>query len=138
MESRITKKQESITLAGAQKLTQFGLELANEKGLNIAIAIVNNSGHLIAFVRMEDASLVTIDVAIGKAKTASYLKAPSKVFEDFINEGKASMATTPNILPLQGGIPIYYNNELIGAVGVSGSDGDTDNAIATAIAQHLK
>lgn len=79
---------------------------------------------------MDGAALVTIDVAIKKAKSAAYLNSPSKLFEDFINEGLTSMLSTPNILPLQGGMPIYYKDNLIGAIGISGSDGDTDQSIA--------
>lgn len=127
-----------LTLSAAQQLTGYGLKLAKDRKLNLSIAVVDKSGNLLAFVRMDNASLVTIDVAIGKAKTAAYLKAPSKVFEDFINKGQPSMTTTPGILPLQGGVPVMYNGEVVGAVGVSGSDGETDNELANSIAESLK
>lgn len=126
-----------LTLQAAQKLTNYGLKLAEERKLNIAIAVTDRSGSLLAFVRMDNASMVTVEVATGKAKSAAYLKSPSKNFEDYINSGKPSMATTPGILPLQGGVPITYDGEVIGAVGVSGASGDVDNEIATLIAKYL-
>lgn len=138
MEQENIKAVHEITLKAAQKLMDYGLQLGKERNLNLSIAIVDKSGNLLAFIRMENAALVTIDVAIGKAKTAAYLKAPSKLFEDFINSGLPSMATTPNLLPLQGGVPIKYKDEVIGAVGVSGSTGDTDNELANLIAAGLK
>lgn len=58
------------------------------------------------------------------------LKAPSKLFEDMINEGATSMLSTQNITPLQGGIPIIYKDDVCGAIGISGAKGDEDNEVA--------
>ncbi|MCT3923205.1 heme-binding protein [Elizabethkingia anophelis] len=132
------KTVQELTLTSAQELLQYGLKLANERQLQVSIAITDKAGLLLSFARAEDAAPVTVEVAIGKAKAAAYLKAPSKLFEDFINNGKPSMITIPDVLPLQGGIPIIYNNTIVGAVGVSGSTGETDNELATLIAASLK
>lgn len=129
-----TQSHHDITLEAAQQLLQVGLEYAAQKHFHLAIAIVNSSGHLITFARMNDAALVTTDVACGKAKTAAYLKAPSKLFEDFVNQGTPSMLATPNILPLQGGVPLVHDGQIVGAVGVSGADGENDNRTAEWIA----
>lgn len=137
MENYLIKSSYELTLVATQQIIQKGIEIALEKKLNLAIAVTDKSGILINFIRMDSASLVTIDVAIKKAKSAAYLNAPSKLFEDFVNEGLTSMLSTPNILPLQGGMPIYYENNLIGAIGISGSDGDTDQLIADILANSL-
>ncbi len=123
-----------LSLFAAQKLLAQGLAIAAERDTRLSIAIVDRAGNLLAFARMDGASLVTTDVAQGKARTAAFLKAPSKLFEDMINSGAPSMATVPGLLPLQGGIPVMAGNEVIGAVGVSGSSGDNDQAVATQIA----
>lgn len=133
----MTKTVSEITLEASKKIINYGLQLAAEKKLNLSFAITDRSGALLAFARMDDASLVTIEVAIQKARTAALLKSPSKVFEDFVNNGQPSMATTPGILPLQGGVPIIINNEIVGAVGVSGSSGENDNAMAKELANYL-
>lgn len=130
MENFLIKPSYELTLVATQQIIQKGIEIALEKKLNLVIAVTDKSGILINFIRMDGAALVTIDVAIKKAKSAAYLNSPSKLFEDFINEGLTSMLSTPNILPLQGGMPIYYKDNLIGAIGISGSDGDTDQSIA--------
>ncbi|WP_313581777.1 heme-binding protein [Chishuiella sp.] len=137
MENYLIKSSYELTLVATQQIIQKGIEIALEKKLNLAIAVTDKSGLLINFVRMDSASLVTIDVAIKKAKSAAYINAPSKLFEDFVNEGLTSMLSTPNILPLQGGMPIYYEDNLIGAIGISGSDGDTDQLIADILANSL-
>nr|ART89588.1 hypothetical protein [uncultured bacterium] len=129
------KTVREISLASAQRLLANGLEIAGQREMRLAIAVVDSAGNLLAFVRMDGASIVTIDVAVGKARTAAFLKAPSKVFEDMINSGQPSMATTPGLLPLQGGIPVVFDGEVIGAVGVSGSSGENDQTVATRIAE---
>ncbi len=136
MENRIINRVPEISLAAARELLNKGLEIAQAKNLNISLAVSDRSGALLAFIRMDNASLVTIDVAIQKARTAAFLKAPSQLFENFINNGQPAMATTPGILPLQGGVPIIINNEMIGAVGVSGSSGENDNAMAVELAEY--
>lgn len=123
-----------LSLPGAQKLLSKGLDLAAQRNVKLAIAVVDRAGNLLTFARMEDAPIVTIDVATGKARTAAFLKAPSKIFEDMINSGQPSMATTPGLVPLQGGMPVILDGNIIGAVGVSGSSGENDQAIATLIA----
>lgn len=137
MAKTITRATHEITLASALALTDFGFDLAEQRGLRVSIAVTDRSGGLVGFLRMDGAPLVTIEVAIGKARSAAYLQAPTKLFEDFINAGLPSMTTTPGILPLQGGVPILYNNEIIGAVGVSGASGEVDNELARSIAGHL-
>lgn len=138
MSNDTVKIIQEITLSAARKLTDYGLQLAAERNVHVSVAVTDRAGVLLAFVRMDDASLVTVDVAVGKARSAAYLKAPSKVFEDFINSGLPAMATTPGILPLQGGVPVYYKGAVIGAVGVSGADGDTDSAIAALTAAGIQ
>lgn len=110
-------------------------KIALSKKLNLSIAIVDSAGYLVSFSKMDEASLVTIDVAIQKAKTAALLKAPSKLFEDKINSGEPSMLSVPNLTPLQGGVPIMYEGKVCGAIGVSGASGDIDNEIATKVAE---
>lgn len=123
-----------LSLAAAQKLLANGLDHAAQNEMRLAIAVVDRAGNLLAFARMDGASIVTSEVAIGKARTAAFLKAPSKLFEDMINSGQPSMATTPGLLPLQGGMPVILDGEVIGAVGISGSSGENDQATAAMIA----
>ncbi len=124
-----------LSLSAAQKLLAKGLDHAASREMRLAISVVDRAGNLMAFARMDGASIVTVDVAMGKARTAAFLKAPSKLFEDMINSGKPSMATTPGLLPLQGGMPVVSEGEVVGAVGVSGSSGESDQAVATLIAE---
>ncbi len=125
------EKQFSLNLEATQMLISAAQSKAEQMGAKISAAVVDRSGNLIAFERMDGASLVTIEVAIGKANTAAQLGAPSSLFENMINEGQTAMLTVPGIVPLQGGIPIYHQGSLAGAIGISGSSGENDNLIAS-------
>lgn len=134
MKMQHVKSVNDLSLAAAQDLLAKGLYHARDRDLKLAIAVVDRAGNLLAFARMDGAPIVTVDVAIGKARTAAHLQAPSKLFEDMINSGAPSMATVPGLLPLQGGMPVLFGDEVIGAVGTSGSSGENDQSVATWIA----
>lgn len=127
----------TLNRAGANKLLESGLTEAAKQGLNVCIAVVDQAGQLIAFQRMDGASLVAIDVAIGKARTAALLKKPAKAFEEMIDGGSPSLLSVSNLMPLRGGVPVLYEDAFIGAVGVSGGTGETDDAIAVTIAENF-
>lgn len=124
-----------LTLYAARQLIQKALSDACKRGRAISVAVVDTHGALIAFERDDNAAGVTIQTAIEKARTAALLRESSKVFEDFINAGAVSFLSTPDITPLQGGVPIIVDRAVVGAVGVSGASGEEDNAIATLAAQ---
>lgn len=123
-----------INLATAHKLIQFGMEYAEHKHLRIAIAIVDAGGHLLAFARMDEAALITIDTAINKAQTAVYLKAPSTQLANFNGQTTSSLVKTDKLTAQQGGVPLLHHGHMVGAVGVSGADGESDNRTAEMIA----
>lgn len=100
----------------------------------MSVAVVDTAGELVAFERDDETSPVTPKVALAKARTAALLRTPSKVFEDFVNNGLPSFLSTPDVTPLQGGVPIVINGYIIGAVGVSGASGEEDTHTATVAA----
>ncbi|WP_165008444.1 GlcG/HbpS family heme-binding protein [Neisseria yangbaofengii] len=123
-----------INLATAHKLIQFGMEYAEHKHLHLAIAIVDAGGHLLAFARMDEAALISIDTAVNKAKTAVYLKAPSKQLADFSGQTAPRIFPADKLTARQGGMPLLHQGRMVGAVGVSGADGESDNRTAEMIA----
>lgn len=124
----------SLSASGAQSLIVSAQHLAAKRQLSVAVAIVDSSAHLLAFLRLDHAPLVSIEVAIGKARTAALLGGPSRAFEEMINNGQIAMLSAPGLTPLKGGVPILINGQVCGAVGVSGSSGDNDEALAQEIA----
>lgn len=140
MTTPTVRQRPILTMQGCRQLIDAAVTTAALRGLQIAVAVTDPGGALLGFLRMDGAPVVTVDVAIGKARTASLLGAPSKVFEDMINAGQTAMLSVPRLVPLQGGVPVMVDGTICGAIGISGSSGENDEALARDIAdstQHL-
>ncbi|WP_229376266.1 GlcG/HbpS family heme-binding protein [Fibrella aquatilis] len=102
-----------------------------------SIAIVDAGGHLLYLERMDNTFAQAAEVSWQKARTAALFRKTTKTFEDNINTGRVALTTVGPVM-LQGGVPIVYRGEVIGAIGVSGTksaDQDTDVANAGAATQ---
>jgi len=122
--------QPTVTLNTARRVVAAAMAEAQRHGWRIGVAVVDASGELMAFERADGAQAITTRVAHGKARTAALLKAPSKAFEDFINGGRPSFLSTPGVTALEGGVPLLWQGQVIGAVGVSGAHGPNDSQVA--------
>ena len=85
-----------------------------------AIAVVDPGGNLVYLERLDNTFAAASEVAIKKANTAALFKAPSSKLENAINSGRQALITVGHTF-LQGGIPIVFEGQVIGAIGVSGS-----------------
>jgi uncharacterized protein GlcG (DUF336 family) len=104
----------------------------------MAIAVVDDGGQLIYFERIDETQVGSIDIAIGKARTAAIFKRPTKALEDAINGGQHAILTFPNTLPREGGLPIFADGKCIGAIGVSGGKSSEDAQVGKAGVDVLK
>ena len=131
---------ESIKLDLAKKLVAAGQAYAKTKQWPMAIAIVDTGGNLVVLEKMDNTQLASIDVAIGKAKTANNFRRPTKVMEEAIAAGGAAlrMLAVPGIFPVEGGEPIYVNGKVIGGIGVSGMQPGQDGEVVRAAIASLK
>ena len=113
----------TLTLDGAKKAADAAVAYAKANGApGSAIAVVDDGGHLLYFVRLDGTFTASPNISIGKAKTAVLFKKPTKDFEDIINKGRFAMTALPaDFTPLQGGVPIKHGEHIIGAIGVSGA-----------------
>lgn len=125
-----------ITLEQAQTVIQAAHREALDMGVKMNIAIVDAGANLVAFTRMDDAWLGSIDIAIRKAKTARYFDMPTGQLGEMSQPGEPLYqieASNGGLITFPGGIPIKdANNKIIGAIGVSGSTVDDDNKVAKA------
>jgi uncharacterized protein GlcG (DUF336 family) len=119
-----------ITLEAAKKMAAAGEAEGRENNWNLAIAIVDAGANLIFFQKMDDTQLGSINVAIGKARTAVNFKRPTKAMEEMIAGGRTVFLAVEGVTPLQGGLPIVVDGKLIGAVGVSGATSAQDEQVA--------
>lgn len=111
----------SLTLEGANRVLASAIAKAKERNAGGAIAVVDQGGSLVAFQRLDGTFPAGAAVSLGKARTAATFKKPTKAFEDAINGGRTALAAVHELTPLQGGVPIVVDGQVIGAVGVSGA-----------------
>ena len=130
-------QKQSLSLEDARKAAAAVTEAKKNKW-NMAIAVVDDGGHLIYFERIDETQFGSVDIAIGKARTAASLKRPTKVLEDALNGGQYAIMTFPNILPREGGLPILTDGKVLGAIGVSGGKSSEDAQVAKAGVDALK
>ena len=122
----------TLDLAGARKVSGAIEAEAARLGVGPAIAVVDDGGNLVSVVRMDGAFDAAPRVSTGKARTAAMFRKPTRDFENIVNKGRFTMTALEDFTPLQGGVPIVYKGQTIGAVGVSGaSSAQQDDELAT-------
>ena len=129
-----TFTKQSITASMAQKMVAAAVAKAEELGVGQVVAILDESGLLKAFCRMEGTPLVSIEASQNKAYTA-LLGMPSQDFFDSIKDDPALVAGVPHlprIVTFGGGLPIRSGDAVVGAIGVSGGTVEQDIACAQA------
>lgn len=134
-----TAQKKALTLEGAKKAIAAAVAEARSKNApGGAIAVVDEGGNLIAVERLDNTFAAGANISVGKARTAALFKRPTKAFEDVINKGRTAMATLNDFTPLQGGIPIIVDGQVVGAIGVSGAaSAQQDEELAIAGANAL-
>ena len=99
----------------------------------VAIAVVDDGGHLLGLLRLDGAAPVSAHIAPAKAQTAAMGRRESRVYEESINNGRYAFLSAPAIHGmLEGGVPIVADGHVVGAVGVSGVKASEDAETAKA------
>jgi glc operon protein GlcG len=122
-QAQITEKK-SLTIDGARRVIAAAVAEANRlKAPGGVIAVVDEGGNLMALERLDNTFAAGANISIGKARTAVLFKRPTKAFEEIIKNGRTAMVALPDAFftPLQGGIPIMVDGQIVGGVGVSGA-----------------
>jgi glc operon protein GlcG len=133
-----TLDKKVLSLAAARQLAAAAEQAARAKGVDVVIVVVDDAGHVLLLERMDGAQVASVNVGIGKARTAAIYRRPSRVFEDQIKNGRIAALALADATPLQGGIPITLDGKVIGAIGVSGDTPQVDEDIALAGAAAFK
>lgn len=122
-----------IGINDALGLIQRGIELSRARGLKMAIAVVEPSGELVAFARMDDVPYGSIGVAQQKARTSARFRMTTASAEERVQNGRLALLSAGEFIAIGGGVPIVANGKVIGALGASGATAAEDAALASAI-----
>jgi glc operon protein GlcG len=122
----------ALTLEIAKELSAAAEAEAIKNGWNVVIAIVDEGGRLMHLVRRDGTQYGSIEVAQDKARTAIAFRRPTKAFEEAIAGGRNALLRLGDATPIEGGLPIVVDGEMLGAIGVSGVTSEQDAHIAQA------
>jgi glc operon protein GlcG len=127
-----------LTLEDCRKVAAAAEAEAKRNNWNVAVAILDDGGHLLHLARMDGASPANSRIAIEKGRTAAESRRSTAMWEERIKNGRNAMLGMPGITPVQGGLPIVVDGVCIGGVGVSGVQSHEDEQIAKAGIDVLK
>jgi glc operon protein GlcG len=129
-----------IGVEAAKKVAAVALAEARKNSWYMAVAVVDPSGTLVYYEKMDNTQTGSANAAIEKARTAALFKRPSKAFQDMVAGGGPGLRILglPGAVPIEGGIPLVLNNQIVGAIGVSGDSSDHDGMCAQAAVDSLK
>lgn len=123
-----------INLEQAQALIQAGIAEANKRGWPEDFAVVDWSGHLVAFARMDGAQLGSIAIAEHKARTAVEFRRPTSSFETGVQKyGFNYLLSFDDIIAVGGGIPLVQDGKIVGGIGCSGGTTSQDVVLCKAV-----
>ncbi|HTK90523.1 MAG TPA: heme-binding protein [Verrucomicrobiae bacterium] len=110
-----------LTLEGAKQVIAAAAAEARRHKVGGAFAVVDEGGNLLALERLDGTFAASGQISIGKARTAAIFQHPTRAFEEIIRGGRTPMLALHDFTPLQGGVPIVVDGQVVGAIGVSGA-----------------
>lgn len=121
-----------IELELAEDIMAAAKKEALRRDWPVCISIVDNHGTLVMLCRLPQTQLGSIEVSQQKARTAALFRRPSKFFEDALAEGGGNLKwlSLPDALPIEGGLPITVEGQVVGGIGVSGVQSNQDAIVA--------
>ena len=114
-------QKNTLTLDGARTAIAAAVAQAHKNKAGGVIAVVDDGGNLMALERVDGTFAAGANISIGKARTAALFQKPTRTFEEIIAKGRTAMVALNDFTPLQGGVPIVIDGQIVGAVGVSGA-----------------
>lgn len=127
-----------LTLGAARLAARAAVELARQRGLRVAVAVVDDGGRLQYFERMDGVPWGSGDVALAKAQSAAAYRRDTLVFDERLHGGRLAALAQPFAFPIQGGLPLLAAGECIGGIGASGALAAEDTELVAAGVAALK
>lgn len=125
-----------LSLSDAHTMLAACRAEAEKNGWKVTVVIVDEAGFPLLMERADGAPLQSPAIAMGKAKASALAKAPTKALEDAVKD-RPALATFPDRIPVQGGVPLMVGGQCVGAIGVSGVKSHEDEVVALAGAAKL-
>lgn len=135
----ITRPGLKLNWDGTSRMLQAAVKKAEEMGVPMSIAIVDEGGHLLGFVRTDKGKAHNIPMALAKARSAAFKQLPTgktgtlgNPLDDHMAIALTLAGGPENFVTFSGGFPVEIQGECVGGIGVSGGRGEQDQAVAQA------
>jgi len=134
---QVTPYGPPISVETAKKAAAAALGEARRNNWLMAVAVVDPSGNLVYYEKMDNTQLGSARVSVEKARSAALFKRPTKAFQDAVAGGGAGLRVLglDGAVPLEGGVPLIVDGKIIGAIGLSGDTSEHDAQCAKAGAE---
>lgn len=136
------KTKRVLELADAESILVAAMEKSTKEGWKVSMAVVDEAGCLMTFRRLDGASISSVQTAIDKARSAALTRRPTKFFEDMVAVGWVGASMIHGVFPIEGGLPILVEGEVVGGFAVSGLKSQLDIVLVEAglqaLAAHLE
>ena len=129
---RRMRSVERLQLAEAEIITLGAFDKADLESWKVSIAVVDDAGVLLSFRKMDGSSNSSVQTAIDKARSSAVTRRPTKFFEEMVAQGRLGASMIDGVFPIEGGLPIVVNGEVVGGVGVSGLKSELDIEVVQA------
>ncbi|WP_233852975.1 heme-binding protein [Paraburkholderia sp. HD33-4] len=120
------KTKAVLSIRETTKILEAARAEADKNSWPVAIAVVDDGGHLLGMLRLDGGAPISAQIAIEKARTSALGRRESRLYEEMINGGRAAFLSVQLKGALEGGVPVLVNGEIVGAVGVSGVKPEQD------------
>lgn len=122
----------TISIGMADTLVNAAAKEAEARKLGLAIVVVDEQGSIVLARRMDGALPHSFEIARRKAMTSALTRQPTKVIQDAVAKGDSAILAIDNMMPIEGGLPVFHGGRVVGAIGVSGAPSHMDAAVAQA------
>lgn len=123
---------QALSLEQARAVLAAAMADARARGFTMAVAIVEPNGSLVAFERMDGTQYASMEVAQAKARSSALYRRSTLAFFQSVASGRVQSLSLPDVVAIEGGVPLVLNGRLVGAIGVSGGSAEQDGVVAAA------
>jgi len=116
-DNNLFNEKPALTLAAVKRIIAAAEAEALKQGWPVVIAVVDDGGHLICLHRLDNAQFASVEIAIQKAKAAMAFKRPTKEWEKMLADGQQRVLNLPGVLASEGGVPLVWKGQIVGAIG---------------------
>ncbi len=122
----------TLLLEDAKRMMQAAERYALARQWPVAIVIADASGGILMAQKLDHTQHSSMEIAMGKARTAVNFRRPTRMFQDGIRAGGDGLRflAVPGVTPLEGGFPVVRNGQVVGGIGVSGVLSSQDSEVA--------